>query len=345
MKDIIEKTIREIKGNPAIRTFDEAATKQAIVLRILHLLKWDTFNIGEVQPEYTVSGRKVDYCLHYGRRERLFIEVKRVGEELDRHQEQLLDYAFKEGVELAILTNGVTWWFYLPIKKGSWEQRKFYAIDFNSQDPEDVSERFFDFLSKDSVASGHASDKAEELLKSKDKERILNETMPKAWGKMISLPDETLIDLIAETTEEICGYKPDKKQVIDFIVKNIGRVPPKSPPQEPSGNLRKKKPKTRETPPNGIEKITQQELVPYIIECLKELGGRAKKQEVEKCIYNKLQQIFEQDYYRQTVSHGIPRWKQNIAFAKEIAKNEVLIKRPSEAEWGVWELTEKGFRY
>ncbi|NQT33613.1 restriction endonuclease subunit R, partial [bacterium] len=132
-----------------------------------------------------------------------------------------------------ILTNGVTWWFYLPIKTGSWEQRKFYAIDFNSQDPEDVSERFFDFLSKDSVASGRASYIAEELLKSKDKERILNETMPKAWKKIISLPDETLVDLIADTTEEMCGHKPTNSQVKSYIkeshVKNISTQIEKRP--------------------------------------------------------------------------------------------------------------------
>ena len=40
---------------------DEAATKQAIILRFLSLLCWDTFNIDEVKPEYTVAERKVDY--------------------------------------------------------------------------------------------------------------------------------------------------------------------------------------------------------------------------------------------------------------------------------------------
>ena len=40
--------------------------------------------------------------------------MKRVGSDLDEHQEQLLRYAFDEGVQLAALTTGLVWWLYLP---------------------------------------------------------------------------------------------------------------------------------------------------------------------------------------------------------------------------------------
>ena len=40
----------------------------------------------------------------------MFIEVKRSGENLENHRQQLLEYCFQEGVKLAALTNGRTWW-------------------------------------------------------------------------------------------------------------------------------------------------------------------------------------------------------------------------------------------
>ena len=79
------------------------------MLRLLSLAGWDTFDISQVVPEYTVGTRRVDYALRPGSPNTVFIEVKRPGENLERHQQQLLEYCFQEGVKLAVLTNGRTW--------------------------------------------------------------------------------------------------------------------------------------------------------------------------------------------------------------------------------------------
>jgi predicted type IV restriction endonuclease len=101
--------IREIKSDSRVLRYDEAAVKQAIIMRILATLGWNHFNIKEVKPEYTVAGRRVDYSLRIYDAKKVFLEVKKAEEKLDGHQEQLLDYSFKEGVKLAVLTNGMTW--------------------------------------------------------------------------------------------------------------------------------------------------------------------------------------------------------------------------------------------
>ena len=108
----------------------KASTKQAVILPILHILGWNTYKIDEVTPEYSLRGKRVDYCLRHNGSNRIFLEVKKVSEELENHEEQLLIYCFEEGIKLAVLTNGINWWFYLPLKEGNWrERRKFYAID------------------------------------------------------------------------------------------------------------------------------------------------------------------------------------------------------------------------
>mgnify|MGYP005810388861 CR=1 FL=1 len=202
-------------------SFDEAATKQVIILQILSCLGWDPFSVDEVRPEYSVGSKKVDYALRYNNYNKVFIEVKKVGEDLEKHQEQLLNYSFQEGVKLAILTNGITWWFYLPLHEGSWEQRKFYTVEIYDQNSEEIVQKFENFLSKENVISGKAIENAENIYKSRQKQSLIKETLPKAWSKVVDGPDEALIELIAETTEKLCGYKPEHTTVEDFITSSI----------------------------------------------------------------------------------------------------------------------------
>jgi hypothetical protein len=224
MEEKLLELIKRIHSDRRLVSFDEAATKQAVILRILSCLGWDTFNIDEVHPEYSVGGKKVDYALRHDNLNKVFIEVKRVGEDLEKHQEQLLNYSFQEGLKLAILTNGITWWFYLPLHEGSWEQRKFYTVEIYDQDGEEVTQKLTDFLLKENVISGKAIDNAEDIYKGRQKQYLIKETLPKAWNKIIEGPDEAFIELIAEITEKLCGYKPDNTTVERFVISNIRKI-------------------------------------------------------------------------------------------------------------------------
>lgn len=209
--------IKRLKLDNRLNSYDEAATKQIIILRILSLLGWDIYNIEEVEPEHLIAGTKVDYLLKCANRPKVFIEAKRVGEILDKHQEQLLQYSFKEGVDLAILTNGITWWFYLPLGAGSWEQRKFYSVDIHDQPPEEIVKSLNDYLLKDNVTSGKAVDNAQALYNTRKKEYEISKNLPKAWNKIVTEPNPILLNLIADNTEKICGFRPDNRVVSNFI--------------------------------------------------------------------------------------------------------------------------------
>lgn len=221
MRDQLLAFVQEFKSDKRMTAFDEAATKQIVLLQILSLLGWNTYNIDEVVPEYSVGNQRVDYALRYSNMNKAFIEVKKVGEDLDRHQEQLLNYSFKEGVPLAILTNGIGWRFYLPLHEGSWEQRRFYTIDIYDQDRKDIVGRFIDYLEKENVCSGKSIQIAEAVYKGRQKEYLIRETLPKAWDKLISEPEELLVELIADATEKLCGYKPENSVVENFIFSNV----------------------------------------------------------------------------------------------------------------------------
>ena len=119
----------------------EQATREMAVNPVIDALGWDTFNPDAVDREYSVRGGRVDYCLRTPSRNLVLIEVKRAGTDLDDHEEQLLRYAFDEGVPLAALTNGLLWWLYLPRAEGRWKQRRFYRIDLHEQDPASPARR------------------------------------------------------------------------------------------------------------------------------------------------------------------------------------------------------------
>jgi len=213
--------INELKKNIVPGLSSEAETKLAVILPILQNLGWNVFNVEEIKPEYSVGSGRVDFALIIKGQCKVFIEVKPIGEDLSNHQEQLLKYSFQEGVPLSVLTNGITWWFYLSIIEVPWEQRRFFNIDILEQECQQVIEKFSDFLLKENISSGDAIKNAHLVLKNKQKNKIIEETIPKAWKKIIDEPDESLIKLINETVEKICGLRAEPPDVIASFIKNI----------------------------------------------------------------------------------------------------------------------------
>lgn len=224
MKENLIATINEIRSNTSLALLDEASIKAGVIQRLLSLVGWNPFDVNEVKPEYAVESRRVDFSLRIGGTNKVFIEVKRPNENLEPHQEQLLEYAFREGVKLAILTNGITWWFYLPLNEGSWEQRRFFTADFSAQEPESISEKFIDLLSKKNIASWDALKNAEHLYRSRQRKDVLKDALPKAWYKLINDPDDRLIELIIETTEKLSGFRPEINDVEKFL-QSVTNIP------------------------------------------------------------------------------------------------------------------------
>lgn len=215
----------------------ELALCQGVILPVLQYYGWDVFNTKEVVPQFDVGGGKVDYCLKTGQKNAVFIEVKRFSEELRVHQEQLLNYAFQEGVPTAILTNGQVWWFYLPLTEGSWEQRKFLTVDIIQQNDQKIDEHFTNFLQKEAIIKGTALDKATTMHSSRTREKAIQVALPQAWRNLIDDQDEVLMDLLADKVEGLCGHRPDAETVSNFMLQllngNVLRKVPNDMALEP----------------------------------------------------------------------------------------------------------------
>jgi predicted type IV restriction endonuclease len=222
MDDQIVTFIDGLKSNPQIVSLDESSIKQTIVMRLLFLLGWDIFNVDEVNSNYKAKNHPIDYSLRLKSSNKIFINVRKMGKALDKSQQLLLESASKEGVEFTIFTNGLLWWFYLMIDKENWEQKNFCSLDFLNQKADDITDQLENFLARAPVSSGKALALAENILK-KRHQKLIEETIPAAWTKILSEPSDALVNLLIETTEKICGYPAERDAAVKFLSEGLNR--------------------------------------------------------------------------------------------------------------------------
>lgn len=222
MPEKLLEFVERMQTEKRFETLDEPAIKQAVVLRILSILNWDPFNIDEVMPEYPVKGGKVDFALRDQESNKAFIAVRKDEKIFEDFEKQLSIWAHEQKAEFLVITNGITWWFCLPLREETLEERRFQILKVKEQGAEIVTQGLFDFLSKASVTSGKALESAERICHSRKKETLIRENLPKAWEKILSEPERWLSDAVIEVTKELCGHEPDMDTVKAFIESEAG---------------------------------------------------------------------------------------------------------------------------
>ena len=159
---------------------NEATTQQYVVLPILRALGWDDTNLAsmEVLPEYMVENGNVDYALKVEQKPALFIECKKWDKSLERHEDQLVNYAFKAGVAIIVgLTNGKIWHLYFSWVEGvPVSERIFCKIDI--EDRENAVSNLEKYLLKSNVVSREAERNAKIALEEKEKAMDSPEPIP-----------------------------------------------------------------------------------------------------------------------------------------------------------------------
>ena len=212
-----EELIQRLANDKNLAGSPEQATREVAVLPVLECLGWEIFDAGEVVREFSAGDGKVDYCLKTGQKNHILIEVKRAGTPLDEHQEQLLKYSFAEGAPLAVLTDGLVWWLYIPSGEGNWKNRRFFDVNFHKDSKEETSKNLMRFLGKKAVLGGSAAKEAQKEFDKLQQEKHAIGEIPKAWERLVSEPEELLVDLLREKVTELSGFEPSNEQVIDFL--------------------------------------------------------------------------------------------------------------------------------
>lgn len=100
----------------------EEATKNAFIMPFLSALGYDVFDPQIVVPEYTADvgvkkGEKVDYAIKLEGKLSILIECKPCKTELaETHTSQLFRYFSTTEARFAILTNGLSYWFFTDLE-------------------------------------------------------------------------------------------------------------------------------------------------------------------------------------------------------------------------------------
>ena len=222
---------------------NEASVSQGIVLRLLHALGWPRYNTQVIIPEYLVEEGRVDFALcHPPSKPLVFVEVKQVGK-IGGAEKQLFRYAFDIGVPIVILTDGQEWHFFQPSGQGNYKERRVCKLDLIKTENEENSGHLKRYLNYKLICSGDAIRAIQDDYQNIFQQRQIKTNLPEAWIKLVEEADEFLIDVVAEKTESLCGYKPTDGQVLNFL-KSLKReksleetrlsIPPSSTPSDPS---------------------------------------------------------------------------------------------------------------
>ncbi len=199
---------------------NEEETKQFVIERILEDLGWNHRAPEEVKRELKVklSSDRPDYTLNPNLPTAVFIEAKKSGEPLERHEKQLLTYCIQQVVNLAVLTNGRTWWLYLPNhgwRQGEgqqWSKKRFSEIDITSGGPAAIQKEFERFLTKEKVSSGEAVEAARSEIDERDAIAVARKDMVETWNGFVTKPSDELIKLLTGSIASLKDVKPNKRQ-------------------------------------------------------------------------------------------------------------------------------------
>ncbi len=144
----IKNTLLEAKS--AGTNLNEAMTEFIIIDPLLHALGYQPWEIHK-RGHDAVAGTFPDYTLLPGSPHKWFLEVKRLDLALkDGEAAQAVSYAYNQGAQWAVLTNGRTWYIYnahLPVPLA---EKRVFQIDNLLDNPESL--HLFLLMSRQSMS-------------------------------------------------------------------------------------------------------------------------------------------------------------------------------------------------
>ena len=113
----------------------ETRTRMALINPMLAALGWNPADPSLVMPEYVLDTTKerADYALiRPDGKPAAILEAKRLGESLETHRMQMLNYANSDGVDYAGITDGNFWQFYSVFERRSIIDRRIINISISN---------------------------------------------------------------------------------------------------------------------------------------------------------------------------------------------------------------------
>ena len=217
--DELIASIRDVREKLDRGAFlNEDQVSRGVVMRLLQQLGWDVFNPDQVSAEFKIGNRQVDYALlHAPFGPVVLIEVKNVGKATAKGEDQLFDYCSKQGVPLAVLTDGKSWRFYLPAGMGSYEQRRFAVLDLVDGDESECSRALARYIGFEAVVSGKSHQDAQSDYGTYRQQIVARDQFSPVLESLIGQADPRVVALFCDEVEKRCGIRPKDEDVQEFV--------------------------------------------------------------------------------------------------------------------------------
>jgi hypothetical protein len=224
MKEILLDIRKKLIDNAYV---NEEHVRMSLVARVVMQLGWDLWNPREVNAEFIAvpheDQTRVDVALFLNTfSPSVFIEVKAVGKlegNIAPIERQLRDYNRNNTALFSIITDGRQWRFYYSQTGGEFSQKCFKIVDLLEDDIDDI-EMFFDaFLSKSEISTGNAKRDAENYLRLNQKQRAMEDALPKARRLVLEPPFPSLPHALIQLAKA-AGFSVTIEEASEFIKKS-----------------------------------------------------------------------------------------------------------------------------
>lgn len=110
-REVLEKSVREYRkkwlSKSRGKTLNEADTRICVNDLLTEVLGYQMHE--EIKTEYAIRGQYADYIVQLKRKKQFVVEVKAMEIDLNvKHLNQAMRYAYEEGIDWILLTNGMS---------------------------------------------------------------------------------------------------------------------------------------------------------------------------------------------------------------------------------------------
>ncbi|MCS6807371.1 MAG: hypothetical protein RML40_01280 [Bacteroidota bacterium] len=207
-----------------LATYSLLQLKQAVILKILYLLGWDSFDLSKVQADHSAGGMTIDYALQTPSGAMMYLHIIKPLDDSTREQkDRVVKLAAAEGVRIAVLTDGVHWEFFAPMMRGTLNEKEFAKFSLHANATQECEHIFKHFLSYRIAVSGTAFVRAEKLCQErlKKKSTNMNSALSDAWAAVIQEFEHLFAELIAVEAKRLYNTELSTQEAQRFFSRFI----------------------------------------------------------------------------------------------------------------------------
>jgi hypothetical protein len=196
--------------------------KQAVILKVLHLLGWDAFDISKVQADHSAGGITVDYALQTPSSGMIFLHIiKPLDDATREQQEKIVKLAAAENVRIAVLTDGIHWEMFAPSVRGTLNEKQFAKFNILEQNADECDHLLKHYLSHRIAVSGTAFNRAEKICSErlKKKNANLSTALSDAWASVAQEFETIFVELLVVEMKRLFGKEENKEAVQKFFTR------------------------------------------------------------------------------------------------------------------------------